>query len=57
MLILIAIAVVLIGLSGMSRPLKIGVVLCMGLLIYFVYLYGGKADLARTRGSQSVERD
>ena len=57
MLIFIAIVVALIGLSGMSRPLKIGFLLCMGLLIYYAYLYGGKADLARTRGSQSVERD
>ena len=57
MLIFIAIVVALIGLSGMSRPLKIGFLLCMGLLIYFLYLYGGKTDLARTRGSQSVERD
>ena len=57
MLIFIAVVVALIGLSGMSRPLKIGVVLCMGLLIYCVYLYGGRADPARTRGSQSVERD
>lgn len=57
MLIFIAIVVALIGLSGMSRPLKIGVVLCTGLLIYFVYLYGSKADLARGRGSQSVKRD
>lgn len=56
MLIFIAIVVALIGLSGMSRPLKIGFVLCMG-LIYYIYLCGGKADPARTRGSRSVERD
>lgn len=57
MLIFIAILVALIGFSGISRSFKIGFVLCMGLLIYFLYLYGGKTDLARTRGSQSVERD
>ncbi|AIG03218.1 hypothetical protein HZ99_13980 [Pseudomonas fluorescens] len=55
-LIFIAILVALIGFSGISRPLKIGFVLCMGLLMYYIFLYGGKADRCTRGGARGIRK-
>jgi hypothetical protein len=45
MLVFIAVVVALIGFVAMSRPFKIVFALYVGYFVYYIYLYGGKADL------------
>lgn len=45
MLIFVGLIAALCGFAAMSRPFKIGFGLYAAYLIYYVYLYGGRADL------------
>lgn len=50
----IGIVVVLIGFAMMSRPFRIGFALYLAFLVYYVYLYGGKGDLAEASTALSL---
>ncbi|WP_247254594.1 hypothetical protein [Pseudomonas moorei] len=54
MLIFIGIVAALIGFTMMSRPFKVGFALYLAFLAYYVYLYGGKADLAQASTGLSL---
>jgi len=54
MLMFIGIVAALIGLAMMSRPFKIGFALYLAFLAYYIYLYGGKADLAQASTALSL---
>ncbi|MGJ7515467.1 hypothetical protein ACSFE6_14200 [Pseudomonas baetica] len=54
MLIFIGIVAALIGFAMMSRPFKLGFGLYLAFLAYYIYLYGGKADLAQASTGLSL---
>ncbi|WP_397449955.1 hypothetical protein [Pseudomonas sp. NA-150] len=54
MLMFIGLIAALGGFAVMSRPFKIGFGLYVGYLIYYIYLYGGRADLAQASTGLSL---
>ena len=54
MLIFIGIVAALIGFVMMSRPFKMGFALYLAFLGYYIYLYGGKADLEEASTALSL---
>ncbi|MBH3430216.1 hypothetical protein [Pseudomonas alkylphenolica] len=54
MVAVIGIVVALIGFAMMSRPFRIGFALYLAFLAYYIYLYGGKGDLAEASTALSL---
>lgn len=54
MVVVIGIVVALIGFAMMSRPFRIGFALYLAFLAYYIYLYGGKGDLAEASTALSL---
>lgn len=54
MLIFVGIVAALIGFAMMSRPFKLGFALYLAFLAYYIYLYGGRADLEQASTALSL---